>query len=232
MRVESAHDRHQLLTCECMITGAKSPVCNECEEVDEGQAPTSPSPPGMGDTPRRRNLREMAFINIQKQAGKMQRTANRKDGVGELLQVGTVVSIPIADVDRAKVDSTTATAVVVEVVWCGERQRAESVKYRLACRAGVLKSLRHRSYVHPLVGVTPRLVGLQDALTTWKTMPEVGDRSCARFLSSVGGQGLLHCACTGNCLSGKCSCYKAGRECNSRCHKSSAKCRNLSSVED
>lgn len=192
----------------------------------------SPRHPGMGDTPRRRKLREAAFSHLQKQADKMQKYARQKDQCDQLLTVGTVVSIPLADVDRAKVDSTTATAVVVEVVWCGEQNRVESVKYRLACQAGVLKALRHRSYVHPLPGVTPSLMGLEEALHSWRTMPLVGDRACARVLSAVGGQGLLHCACTGHCMSGKCSCYKAGRECNSRCHKSNARCKNLSSFRE
>jgi len=154
----------------------------------------------------------------------MSARAARKDGVGFALSVGTIVAISIADVDRAKVDSTTATVVVVEVVECGDVRK--EAKYRLACKDGVLKSLRARSYVRPLPNVNAEVMGLADALANWKTMPTVSDRACSRLLSAVGGQGVVHCLCTGMCNSNYCSCYKAGRECNSRCHKNNAKCCN------
>lgn len=213
---------------------------NECESPTSYPSPSRSSKEactkrkrhdGMGDTPRRRALREKAHMHMLKQADKMRRRAAAADGRGPVLSVGQVVYFSIADVDRAKVDSTTATAVIVEVVWCGEKKNPEQVKYRLACRAGVLDTLRHRSYLKPLPPhVTPTLLGLDDALLHWKSMKLVGERACARFLSSVGGQGLVHCACTGPCDSGKCKCFKAGRECNSRCHKRSNRCVNTSYV--
>lgn len=155
----------------------------------------------------------------------MKRFAAKRDGVGGILQCGQVVHIAIAEVDRAKTDTTTAVAVVVEAVETGSTQK--EVKYRLACAAGVLKSLRVRSAVMPArSGMTPRMMGLEEALTNWQNMPEVGDRACARALSAVGGQGLLHCACTGKCDNARCTCFRAGRECNSRCHKSNPNCEN------
>lgn len=155
----------------------------------------------------------------------MKKTAEKRDGCGAILQCGQVVHIALAEVDRAKTDSTTAVAVVVEAVETGEKRK--EVKYRLACQAGLLKSLRVRSAVQPArPGVTPLMMGLQDVLTNWESLPEVGDRACARALSAAGGQGLLHCACKGACDNDRCSCFKAGRECNSRCHNTNANCTN------
>lgn len=180
--------------------------------------------PGFGASPRRLLMRKKAYERMVQAGARMSEKAAKKDGVGMVLPVGMVVAISIADVDRAKMDSTTATLVVVEVVHCGE-VRAEP-KYRLACKDGVLKSLRTRSYVKPLPGVNAEMMGLADALANWKSMPTVSERACSRLLSAVGGQGVVHCLCTGKCDNNKCSCFKAGRECNSRCHKNNAHCCN------
>lgn len=181
--------------------------------------------PGFGESPGRYVARQRAYERMLTKAKRMQDFACRRDGVapGQHLPVGSVVMISIADVDRAKTDSTSAAAVVVEIVEVGERG---DVKYRLACANGVLKSLRARSSVKPLPKVTAALMGLDNALSNWKEMPLVGDRACSRMLSMVGGQGLAHCMCQGKCDTWRCSCFKLGRECNSRCHKSNSKCCN------
>jgi hypothetical protein len=196
-------------------------VTIQCVHVSGQECEEDP----LGCSPRRALARREAFRYLCAQGERMKKTAKKKDGCGEVLQCGQVVRISLADVDRAKTDSTTAVCVVVEAVETGEKQK--EIKYRLACANGVLKSLRVRSHVKPAKpGVTPLMMGLQDALVNWKSMPEVGDRACARALSAAGGQGLLHCACKGACDGGKCSCFAAGRECNSRCHKENAKCKN------
>ena len=73
------------------------------------------------------------------------------------------------------------------------------------------------------------MLGLQTALDSWQGMPTVGLRQAMRVVSAVGGQGLLHCACKGACNTAKCKCFKAGRKCNSRCHKGSKNCCNFDS---
>ena len=47
---------------------------------------------------------------------------------------------------------------------------------------------------------------------------EVSLRTAARQESIGGGQGVFKCNCTGNCITKRCKCYKAGLKCNSRCH--------------
>ena len=131
----------------------------------------------------------------------------------------------VDNVDRAKVDPTNATLVVVETVEQGEKQK-ETV-YRLACAAGVVQVLYGRSYINPLPNMTPELVGLANALQNWQGMPQISLRGAMAVQSTVGGQGMLRCSCKGKCDNLKCACKKAGRRCNSRCHKGNAVCTNL-----
>ena len=136
-----------------------------------------------------------------------------------------MVQVAVNDVDRAKTDETNATLVVVEIIKKGKLGQEQEDGYRLACAAGVINTLYPRSYIRPLE-IGPGLMGLQTALESWKGMPKVGLRAAMRVVSAVGGQGLVHCSCKGDCLSGRCACLKAKRKCNSRCHKSNKRCRN------
>lgn len=92
----------------------------------------------------------------------------------------------------------------------------------------MIKNLYTRSYIEPLPGVSPAVMGLQIPLDNWRTQsyPQVGLREAMRIVSAVGGQGLLHCSCKGECNNQRCACFKAKRKCNSRCHKGSKRCCN------
>jgi hypothetical protein len=65
-------------------------------------------------SPKRAGLRANAAAALGKKADVMKRRAAARDGVGEELPVETVVHLAFADVDRAKLDHTNATLVVVE----------------------------------------------------------------------------------------------------------------------
>ena len=160
---------------------------------------------------------------MAKQGSEMKKRAKKQDG-GSELAVGTVVQVRVHDVDRAKTDPTNATLVVVELVKTGKRRI--KTKYRLACKAGPLKSLYCRSAFTPVTGMTPEVLGLTTALESWQGIPVVGIRAAMKTISAVGGQGLLHCTCKGACNSRNCKCFKNNRKCNSRCHKSSTQCTN------
>lgn len=199
-------------------------IAGDADESEaEGRTPGSPGR-GLGCTPRRQAMRQIAHQKMLRAAGQMQARAQRKDGFGEVLPVGTVVSIPISDVDRAKVDSHTIVGVIVDAQRFGSKRN--EMKYRVATAAGLLKTWRTRPYMAPQPNVTPTLVSLEHVLACWKEMPEVSERACAKFLSAVGGQGLIHCLCKGLCESQKCSCKKAGRLCTSRCHHTNICCTN------
>ena len=117
----------------------------------------------------------------------MRQRAASRDG-HDTIPVGTVVQLALDNVDRAKLDHTNATLVVVEHVG--------SESYRLANKAGVCQDVVSRAYLHPLAA-SPALVGLEHVLREWEGMPKVGIRKIAASLSIAGGKGLLHCACKG-----------------------------------
>ena len=109
-------------------------------------------------TPKRQKLRDGAYAHLQKQAQEMRQRAKAKHGV---VDVGTVVQVALADVDRGKLDDPNLTVVVVECVMTGTVQK--EVKYRLAWLAGKIKTLYTRSYIKPLK-TTPLAMGLQKVL--------------------------------------------------------------------
>ena len=176
-------------------------------------------------SPKRQKLRETAAASLEKQGKRMQ--ARVAGGSGVPVEVGTVVQVAVADVDRSKVDSTNVTLVVVEVVVKGKTKL--ETKYRLACNAGVVNTLYTRSYIAPQWQATPTLMGLEECLSSWQGLPRVSLRACVAVQSTVGGQGMIRCDCAGKCATNKCSCFKADRRCNSRCHKGNQKCCNLDS---
>ena len=111
-------------------------------------------------------------------------------------------------------------------------EKSKEVKYRLACKAGVLKTLYGRSDVRALMEQTPIAHGLESTLQGWRELPQnLGIRAAVAIQSSVGGQGHVHCLCKGACAGKMCSCFRAGRKCNSRCHKGNVKCKNHDDTE-
>lgn len=184
-----------------------------------GAQPTHPvahSP--LATTPRRAAARASAAAALEKQALKMKQHAAKKYG-NRVLQVGDVVQIGLDDVDRAKLDNPNATCVVVEQVG--------KSTYKIANKAGVYKEHVDRAYLTLMSNTTAALVGLAHIVHEWRGMPSIGIRAIAASLSHAGGQGMVRCSCTGTCMSGKCACLKAGRFCNSRCHKRNHQCENL-----
>eukprot|EP00965_Chrysotila_dentata_P195302 6176913-Pleurochrysis_carterae.AAC.8 len=98
------------------------------------------------ETPRRKRMRELATAGLERQAGEMQKSVLRKNKAPALCN-------SLSDVYRSRVDAVNVTLVVVEQVKVGENSK--EVKYRLACKAGVLKPLYGRSDVRALVEQTP-----------------------------------------------------------------------------
>jgi hypothetical protein len=152
----------------------------------------------------------------------MRKRSFTKDGHHKEIQVGTVVHIAAADVDRAKTDVANITGVVVALEHVDECQQ-----YRVASHAGVLKACYARHQLRPLK-TPPGLLGLDVVLQGWRGMSMVGERACMRLASAVGGQGVVHCNCLGKCVTGRCACRRAKppRACNSRCHPRNGTCKN------
>ncbi len=171
-------------------------------------------------SPVRKSLRHNATVNIQKQADKVQKKALLKSPTATF-KVGDVCLVPLDDVDRTKVDSGNLVGVIVEM-------NSEKSVAKVATKYGLLS----RSYAyHKLQPVSEKANNrvtndVQDAFENWRSMPKITEREAARFVSSVGGQGVLKCNCKGDCRSNTCACKKAGRLCSSRCHRNSKCCKN------
>ena len=130
--------------------------------------------------------------------------------------VGNVVQVPLHDVDTTKADGKTLTLIVVDIV---QKKDNSCAMYRLACKAGVLDTLYHPSYMTS-VAANSKVLGLDNVLDEWTGLPRIKERKAAASMSMVGGQGKhLGCKCkSGSCRTGRCSCFKAGLERNSKYH--------------
>jgi hypothetical protein len=131
------------------------------------------------ETPRRKREREVAHQHQIDQARGMKKKATKIQGD---IEVGTVVQVPLADVDRGRVDNSTLTLVVVEV-----RGTKESKQYRLACEKGTLNRFYARSYINVVPNVTPKLMGLHNVLLGWQGMPQCTEREASKLVSTMGG---------------------------------------------
>jgi hypothetical protein len=187
------------------LNGSEEAECNK-----ENVGPTK------YDTPVRGNLRTLASISQQQQAKRMQKRV-REDTIQDV-PVGGICLVPIDRVDRSKIDPKRLPCVVVEIT--------PRIQYRLACKAGVLDRVLCRQDFCYEPNKTAVFYGLQDALQNWKVMRKVSIRSGSGAIAPLGGQGHLHCGCSGKCDTKRCGCLKAGQKCNSRCHPTNSKCCN------
>jgi len=170
------------------------------------------------ESPNRKRTRQAAFTSLQKQGRAMKKKAKQSEGP---VDVGTIVQVPLDDVDRDRVDNPTLTLVVLELVKVTRR-----TMYRLGCKVGPMQNLYARSYIRPVPRMTPKALSLDNVLANYKSMPTCTERKAARIVSPTGGQGMISCQCKGKCDTKRCKCKAAGRICNSRCHKGNGKCCN------
>jgi hypothetical protein len=177
-------------------------------------------------------MRDEAVVALQAQGRTMKSRAATVVGGIEL---GSIVQIPLSDVDTVKIDGKLLTLVVVEKV--GGKNNPSM--YQLACKEGPINGLYHRSYLTPLPEATKELMGLDTIFTTWKGKAALTVREAARAMSMVGGQGMRdadgkkqYCGCKkGSCRTKQCVCFVAQRLCGSRCHGGhNPKCKNNTNV--
>ena len=156
-----------------------------------------------------------AYGSMINQGHDMKKAAQAKSSI-TTFAVGSIVQVPLHDVDTTKADGKNLTLVVVEVV---KRKDSNCPLYRLACNAGVLDILYHPSYM-TAVQSTSTVLGLNSIIDEWTGLPKIKERKAAASVSMVGGQGKhLGCGCkSGTCHTGRCACFKAGLICNSKCH--------------
>jgi hypothetical protein len=145
-----------------------------------------------------------------------------KKGVGKVFEVGEVVLVPLANVDKAKVDAQNFTEVIVKT-------DTNIMLARVVVKSGLLK--QWYSY-HKLTCVVGKgnnieLSGLQEAYLGWGLMKVISEQEASRneFLVGDQGKGDVTCNCKLTCNSNRCSCFRAGRICTSACHRNNSKCK-------
>jgi hypothetical protein len=173
-------------------------------------------------SPHHAGLRICAAGKLESGAKIMKEVAMKK-GVGKVFEVGEVVLVPLADVNKAKVDAQNLTGVIVKI-------DINRMLVRVVVKSGLLK--QWYSY-HKLTRVAGKgnnieLLGLQKAYLGWATMKVISEREASRNESLVGGQGKgdVTCNCKLACNSNRCICFRAGRICTSACHRNNSKCKN------
>jgi hypothetical protein len=160
---------------------------------------------------------------LESKAKKMKLAAIEKMGrLGKVFVVGEVVQVPMADVDKAKVDNSNLTGVIINV-------NPAKMKARVVVKEGLLKPWYnyHKLSCVSGLGNNINLLGLADAFMTWKMMKVISEWEASRKESFVGGQGkgTVICSCRGACDSNKCKCFKVGQICSFACHRNNAKCK-------
>jgi len=171
-------------------------------------------------SPRRHDLRNRATENMAKMAGSIRSKLLAKSPQ-LLIKKGDIVLVPLDDVDRTKVDGGNLSGVVVSV-------NKSNSSYRVVVAQGLL----HHAYADHALKLLPKapndidLNNLRDAYENYLSLPRLTERESARYVSSVGGQGIVHCNCRSDCTKNSCSCKKVNRLCSSRCHRNNNKCKN------
>ncbi len=105
--------------------------------------------------------------------------------------MGSIVQVPLADVNCSKVDQKNLTLIVVEVV---HQKGAGTSMYWLASQAGVLSRLCHPSYITS-VAANPEMLCLQNVLDEWTGPPKISEREASRVVSLDGGKLQVQLVC-------------------------------------
>jgi hypothetical protein len=173
-------------------------------------------------SPHRAGLRKRVVGKLELRAKSMKVVAMKK-GVGKVFEVGEAVLVPLANVDKAKVDAQNLTGVIVKT----------DINRMLAwvvVKSGLLN--QWYSY-HKLTCVMGKgnnieLLGLQEAYLEWGLMKVISEGEASRNESLVGGQGKgdVTCNCKSACNSNRCSYFRAGGICTSASHRNNTKCKN------
>jgi hypothetical protein len=172
--------------------------------------------------PHHAGLRKRAARKLELRAKSMKVVAMKK-GVGKVFEVREVILVPLTNVNKVKVDAQNLTGVIVKI-------DINRMLARVVAKSGLLKQ---RYSYHKLTRVVGKgnnieLLGLQEAYLGWGLMKMISEQEVSRNESLVGGQGMgdVTCNCKLSCKSNRCSCFRAGRICNSACHRNNVKCKN------
>jgi hypothetical protein len=132
-------------------------------------------------SPHHAGLRKRAAGKLESCAKSMKAVAMKK-GVDKVFEVGEMVLVPLANVDKAKVDAQNLTRVIVKI-------DTNRMLARVVAKSGLLK--QWYSY-HKLTRVVGKgnnieLLGLQEAYLGWGLMKVISEWEASRNESLVGG---------------------------------------------
>jgi hypothetical protein len=121
-------------------------------------------------SPHCAGLRKCAAGKLKLHAKSMKAVAMKK-GVGKIFEVGEVVLVPLANVDKAKVDAQNLTGAIVKI-------DINRMLARVVVKSGLLK--QWYSY-HKLTRVVGKgnnieLLGLQEAYLGWGLMKVISEQ--------------------------------------------------------
>lgn len=171
----------------------------------------------------RQRIREKALANTMRQAMRMRKRARDNAPNRGLVSVGSVVQVPIHEVDRGKLDPTTMVGVVVRAAPAKGRLMVGHW-YTVALRECVLDHV-YGDWEIACLDSTVEEAGLARSLANWESLPVKGARAAARAESDFGGQGVVRCNCAGVC-SRRCKCARSGRPCGPACRCDKERCIN------
>ncbi|RNA29266.1 KRAB-A domain-containing 2-like [Brachionus plicatilis] len=124
------------------------------------------------------------------------------------VNIGDFVTLPIPEVET---EAPNLICRIVDIDY-------DKSLHELASEAGVLNTLFARNCFELIKDcVVDIQVKLDKSLSVLEAVSQ---------LSIGGGQGMVKCNCTSQCLTNRCSCKKGGLLCNSRCHGGNSSCKN------
>jgi hypothetical protein len=148
-------------------------------------------------SPHRAGFRKCAAGKLELPTKSMKAVAMKK-GVGKVFEGGEVVLMPLANVDKAKVDAQNLTGVIVKI-------DINRMLARVVVKSDLLKQLYSYHKLTYVVGKgnNIELLGLQEAYLGWGLMKVISEREASRNESLVGSQGKgdVTCNCKSACNS-------------------------------
>ncbi|XP_043471751.1 KRAB-A domain-containing protein 2-like [Leptopilina heterotoma] len=149
--------------------------------------------------------RENARECLGRQAKKMLKLSEQSQPP---IAIGSMVRLPIPDVDRARGAPRNILAAVINI---------DNDYYTLGNEHGTLNKKYVRSEFFKCAG---KLINVENV-----SAKKVSLREAASQNSVFGAQGYELCNCKTGCAQNKCKCFKSNKKCNSKCH-SSLSCKN------
>ena len=180
------------------------------QSTSEGGPDTQNATNGLGCTISQIKARIPPFLSVLTARLKQKNIYEQKLSKLPEFKIGDVVSIPIPKVDRANIAPRNIPARI---------EKIDKNNYTLLTESGVLEVPISRSQLSLWTGTAPEFPESLESVSLVKAF---------RFGSGFQTKHASFCKCTSDCQTKRCSCFKLGIECCSKCHSQKEKCGNKS----